>query len=497
MADISKIQLPDGTEYNFKDDTSGYIKSPNLPYFTCSTGAGTTAKVGTLQTGTFEAADLVKGAQILVKFTNSNTVASPTFNANSTGAKSIKRYGTTAPSTSAATSWNAGNVLMLVYDGSYWQIADWINTSYSAMTTTEIAAGTGTSSRVITPANLKVAIQTWDHVKSVNGQTGNVTLSIPENTSDLTNDSGFITASTAPVTSVNNKTGNVTLTASDVSAVDTSAVGAANGVAPLDSSGKIDSSYLPPASASVSDVRVNSTSVVSNNVANIPLASTTKTGVVSTVMQSFTGEKTFHDQVNVIGNAAVRMSSGSETEAVGYQVEDFNGSIAGDMIMTVTLIDGDKYPRRFRFRQYGLVQSTCERQSYCETYSLPAGPLDLTDNANYDIITTKNPHAIPTETLSVTAGTNVTITQSEVKRSGNIVQGYIKFTTSAQINAYAYVVTGLPAFDVSSVFPLLSTYNGILTTASLYCDRGNAGLRVGAANLPAGSYAVSFSYIAQ
>lgn len=462
MADISKIQLPDGTEYNFKDDTSGYIKSPNLPYFTCATGAGTTAKVATLVKGTFTSADLVTGAQILVKFTNSNTVANPTLNANSTGAKSIKRYGTTAPSTSAATSWNAGNVFLFVYDGSYWMMADWINTSYSAMTTTEIAAGTGTSSRVITPANLKLAIQTWDHVKSVNGQTGVVVLD-----------------------------------AADVSAVDTSAVGAANGVAPLNASGKIDSSYLPPGSASVSDVRVNNTSVVSNNVANIPLASTTKTGVVSTAMQSFTGEKTFHDQVNVIGNAAVRMSSGSETEAVGYQVEDFNGSVAGDMIMTVTLIDGDKYPRRFRFRQYGLVQSTCERQSYCETYSLPAGPLDLTDNANYDIITTKNPHAIPTETLSVTAGTNVTITQSEVKRSGNIVQGYIKFTTSEQINAYAYVVTGLPAFDVSSVFPLLSTYNGILTTASLYCDRGNAGLRVGAANLPVGSYAVSFSYIAQ
>ena len=48
-----------------------------------------------------------------------------------------------------------------------------------------------------------------------------------------------------PVTSVNNKTGVVSLSASDVSAVATSAVGANSGVAPLNASGKIDSTYLP------------------------------------------------------------------------------------------------------------------------------------------------------------------------------------------------------------------------------------------------------------
>lgn len=65
-------------------------------------------------------------------------------------------------------------------------------------------------------------------VSSVNGQTGDVVLtaddvgalpdstSIPTKTSDLTNDSGFITS--APVQSVNGKTGAVVLTASDVGA---------------------------------------------------------------------------------------------------------------------------------------------------------------------------------------------------------------------------------------------------------------------------------------
>ena len=68
-------------------------------------------------------------------------------------------------------------------------------------------------------------------VSSVNGKTGAVTLgasdvgalpsstTIPSKTSQLTNDSGFLTS--APVTKVNNKTGAVTLTASDVGAVPT------------------------------------------------------------------------------------------------------------------------------------------------------------------------------------------------------------------------------------------------------------------------------------
>lgn len=45
------------------------------------------------------------------------------------------------------------------------------------------------------------------------------TTSIPSKTSDLTNDSNFITSAQAPVQSVNNKTGAITLTASDVGAL--------------------------------------------------------------------------------------------------------------------------------------------------------------------------------------------------------------------------------------------------------------------------------------
>lgn len=196
MADVSKIKLPDNSEYNIKDTVSGYIKSPNVPYLTCSTAADTAAKTTTLVSGSFTSADLVTGAQVLVKFTNANTIASPTISVNGTTAKSIKRYGTSAPSTSAASSWNAGAVVLLVYDGSYWQMEAWNNTTYSGMTQAEVDAGTGTSNRVITPARLKYAVQKWAPVTSVNGSTGAVTISVPSKTSDLTNDSGFITGYT-------------------------------------------------------------------------------------------------------------------------------------------------------------------------------------------------------------------------------------------------------------------------------------------------------------
>ena len=194
----ANITVP--TNNNELTNGAGYITSPNIPYCTCATAAGTKAKTTTIVSGTFTADDLVTGAQVLVKFTYSNTVADPTLKIGSTTAKTIKRYGTTAPSTSAASSWNANSVIMFTYDGTYWQMTDYNNTTYSSMTVAEIEAGTGTTARTITPARLKTAVQTWAPVTSVNSKTGAVTLTasdvgalpdtttIPSKLSDLTND---------------------------------------------------------------------------------------------------------------------------------------------------------------------------------------------------------------------------------------------------------------------------------------------------------------------
>ena len=60
-----------------------------------------------------------------VKFTNANSVASPTITLKSgttslSSGIAIVRYGTTAVSTSAATSWRAGAMVLFVYDGTQW-----------------------------------------------------------------------------------------------------------------------------------------------------------------------------------------------------------------------------------------------------------------------------------------------------------------------------------------------------------------------------------------
>lgn len=79
-------------------------------YGSCSTGASTTAKTVSTDTGDFS---LRSGNRIYVKFTYTNTATSPTLNVDDTGAKSIKGYNSTKPDI----WWNAGDVVEFVYDG--------------------------------------------------------------------------------------------------------------------------------------------------------------------------------------------------------------------------------------------------------------------------------------------------------------------------------------------------------------------------------------------
>lgn len=157
----SKLKSIIPTKTSDLTNDSGFLESPNLPYCTCTTAAGTAAKVATLVSGTFTADDLVAGAQVFVKFSAANTATTPTLSVNGTTAKAIKRYGTTAIGTSAASSWNAAEIVLLIYDGTYWYVEGWINTTYSSMSEAEITGGTSTTARLITPERLKTAVQTW------------------------------------------------------------------------------------------------------------------------------------------------------------------------------------------------------------------------------------------------------------------------------------------------------------------------------------------------
>lgn len=88
-------------------------------YATCSTAAATASKVATLTSGTLT---LKSGSVVAVKFTNENTVSSPTLNISGTGAKQIQLNGEAL--TTPAHYWVAGAVVTFVYDGNYWHVAD-------------------------------------------------------------------------------------------------------------------------------------------------------------------------------------------------------------------------------------------------------------------------------------------------------------------------------------------------------------------------------------
>ena len=105
-------------------------------YGTCATAAATAAKVVTLANFV-----LFKGAQISVKFTYTNSVAKPTLNVNSSGAKAIYAKGA-ALTASSQYAWAAGDTVDFVYNGSQWELKDTsvAGNIYTANTTT-IAGG--------------------------------------------------------------------------------------------------------------------------------------------------------------------------------------------------------------------------------------------------------------------------------------------------------------------------------------------------------------------
>lgn len=111
-------------------------------YGTCSTAAATAAKAVSLS-----GFSLVTGAVVFVKFTVTNTAASPTLNVNSTGAKAIHYRGAAISAGYLA----ANRIYAFVYDGSYWQFIGDLDTNTTALTamtgTLSIAkGGTGATS---------------------------------------------------------------------------------------------------------------------------------------------------------------------------------------------------------------------------------------------------------------------------------------------------------------------------------------------------------------
>lgn len=169
-----------------------------LFYGTCSTVAGTAAKV--VECADFTADNLKAGTIIVVSFsaTNSGAVASLTLNVNSTGAKPIKYINNgTLGNLSSAGYLKANTEYPFYYDGTNWVCWFNYNTTYSALSEADMHTGTATTARTITAQRLKQAVEYHAPVTSVNGQTGAVTINVPTTTGELTNNgdgtSAFIT----------------------------------------------------------------------------------------------------------------------------------------------------------------------------------------------------------------------------------------------------------------------------------------------------------------
>lgn len=146
-----------------------YIKakapaSAGIAYATCSTASATAAKVAVC-TG-FK---LTTGATVLVKFSNTNSAASPTLNVNSTGAKPIVAYGTTAIQ---AYAWKAGQTVMAVYDGTSWValVQSWATTTYYGITKLSSSTSSTSTTLAATASAVKAAYDrnSWDSITLTN-----------------------------------------------------------------------------------------------------------------------------------------------------------------------------------------------------------------------------------------------------------------------------------------------------------------------------------------
>lgn len=304
MSAADKVKLNGiaaGAEVNVQSDwdaTDGdaFIKNkPTIPdsfqwFGTSSTAADTVQKEVSIPSIT----SLKAGQLIIVLPTVTSTVADSTLKLNSFDAYPM-RYGNAAITTSTdSIVWSANYPSVFVFDGSYWIFLTHgydSNNTYSSMSVAEGTTGTSTKARSIAAVNLKQIIQTLAPQSDWNATSGNAVIlnkpTIPSEVTESTVSGWGFTKNVGTITGikmngasmgtsgvvdlgtvitdisgkVDNTTtvnghalsGNVSVTKSDVglenvtndSQVKRSEMGAASGVATLDSNGKVLSSQLP------------------------------------------------------------------------------------------------------------------------------------------------------------------------------------------------------------------------------------------------------------
>ncbi len=197
-------------------DGVSFNGSANITHYgSCATEAATAAKVVAC-TGFVLAA----GSRITVRFTVTNTAASPTLNVNSTGAKAI-RYRNAAISAGYLA---ANRTYDFVYDGTYYQLVGDVdsNTTYTPAAAAPKAAGTaavGTSAKYaredhVHPAQTTVSGNAGTATKLATARTVRTNLA-STSTASFDGSANITPGVTGVLPVANGGTGNTTNTAAD------------------------------------------------------------------------------------------------------------------------------------------------------------------------------------------------------------------------------------------------------------------------------------------
>lgn len=188
---LTNTRKIDGVNFNGTADITHYAE--------CSTAAGTAAKTVSL-TGF----NLVSGARIAVKFTVTNTAASPTLNVGGTGAKAIMYRGSAISAGYLA----ANRIYEFIYDGTDWELVGDLdtNTTYSAGAgltlsgtqfkhSNSITAGTakGDDNKTLTfGGTFTIPTVTYDAQGHITGK-GTTTMTMPATPTSVSGNAGSAT----------------------------------------------------------------------------------------------------------------------------------------------------------------------------------------------------------------------------------------------------------------------------------------------------------------
>lgn len=465
-----------------KGDTGATGPAGTMPYAVCSTAAATATKEVTIAGIT----ELVAGLTVNIKFTNANSVASPTLKINTLTAKPIYQYGTTAVSTTAATTgWQAGAVVQLTYDGTGFVRDQGYNTN-TTYTVTEVYCGTGATTAAKVSSNASYYVLRAGNIFEITFRYTNTKASaLTLNVNGTGAKPIYIDGVASSATNYNIPAGKYICYYDGTNYYINT-----NGKAPINITGKADGNHdIPAGGASgyvlkkssatdydvawaaesgggggISDVKVDGTSVVTGGVAEVDL--TGKADAVHThVVADVTDFPSIPAPAPTTGaTPSSDTASGSVGTSTNYARADHrhtgNFKTSGLPEMDGTAARGTDST----YAHFDHVHPTDTSRAATDGTNISAatfrknlglgdadGALPLTDQQGGTGMT----GVLYTTSISsiMTPGTNVTITEASLYRWGHVAQLFVILKSSASIGTTSVTVATM----VAAYRPFLST----------------------------------------